>query len=49
MKIRLVMLWVWVMLCKNQKQNTYDFSDLVEKLCWQGDAVVTQRQLRDEW
>jgi hypothetical protein len=27
----------------------YDFSDLVGKLSWHGDAVATQRQLRDEW
>ncbi len=27
----------------------YDFSDLAGKLLWRGDAVATQRQLRDEW
>ncbi|MEJ5312105.1 MAG: hypothetical protein WHX52_20245 [Anaerolineae bacterium] len=27
----------------------YDFSDLVGKLSWRGDAVAMQRQLRDEW
>ena len=27
----------------------YDFSDLVGRLNWQGDAVVMQRTLRDEW
>lgn len=27
----------------------YDFSDLVGKLTWQGDAVAMQRSLRDEW
>jgi hypothetical protein len=27
----------------------YDFSDLVGGLTWQGDAVATQRALRDEW
>jgi hypothetical protein len=27
----------------------YDFSDLVGKLEWKGDAVKQQRQLRDEW
>ncbi len=27
----------------------YDFSDLVRKLSWRGDAVAIQRQLRDEW
>lgn len=27
----------------------YDFSDLVGRLSWQGDAVTMQRNLRDEW
>lgn len=27
----------------------YDFSALVGRLTWQGDAVATQRALRDEW
>ena len=27
----------------------YDFSDLVGKLKWQGDAIAEQRRLRDEW
>jgi hypothetical protein len=27
----------------------YDFSNLVERLTWQGDAVAMQRTLRDEW
>jgi len=27
----------------------YDFSDLVGKLKWEGDAVAEQRKLRDEW
>jgi hypothetical protein len=27
----------------------YDFSDLVGRLTWQGDAAVMQRSLRDEW
>lgn len=27
----------------------YDFSDLVGRLNWQGDAVAMQRTLRDEW
>ena len=31
-----------------QKPN-YDFSDLVKRLTWQGDAVAIQRSLRDEW
>jgi hypothetical protein len=28
---------------------TYDFSDLAGTLSWQGDPVVVQRNLRDEW
>ncbi|MBW4581747.1 MAG: hypothetical protein KME42_19445 [Tildeniella nuda ZEHNDER 1965/U140] len=28
---------------------TYDFSDLAGTLRWQGDPVVAQRNLRDEW
>lgn len=28
-------------------QQHYDFSDLVGKLQWQGDAVAAQRKLRD--
>lgn len=27
----------------------YDFSDLVGRLTWKGDAVAMQRNLRDEW
>ena len=36
---------------KGQKGNksNYDFSDLVGKLQWNGDAVLEQRRLRDEW
>lgn len=34
---------------KDKRQNKYDFSDLEGQLSWQGDAVATQRQLRDEW
>lgn len=33
---------------KEEKQNIYNF-DLSEKLSWQGDAVETQRKLRNEW
>ena len=29
--------------------SKYDFTDLSEKLSWQGDAVAMQRRLRDEW
>jgi hypothetical protein len=34
---------------KEKIHNNYDFSDLAGKLSWQGDAVATQRKLRDEW
>jgi hypothetical protein len=27
----------------------YDFSDLIGKLEWEGNAVEEQRKLRDEW
>lgn len=27
----------------------YDFSDLVGRLTWEGDAVAMQRTLRNEW
>ena len=33
---------------EKQKPN-YDFSDLVGRLTWQGDAVKIPRNLRDEW
>ena len=33
---------------KEPKQR-YDFSDLVGRLEWKGDAVAEQRRLRDEW
>jgi len=31
------------------KKPQYDFSDVVGKLEWQGDAVQEQRKIRDEW
>ena len=34
---------------KMTTKNTYDFSDLEDKLDWQGDAVAMQRKLRNEW
>lgn len=34
---------------REKAQSNYDFSDLAGKLSWQGDAVATQRSLRDEW
>jgi predicted DNA-binding antitoxin AbrB/MazE fold protein len=27
----------------------YDFSDLIGKLTWKGDALNEQRRIRDEW
>jgi hypothetical protein len=33
---------------KEGLKNKYDFSDLVGKLEWKGDAVAEQRKLRDE-
>ena len=27
----------------------YDFSDLIGKLTWRGDALNEQRRIRDEW
>lgn len=29
--------------------TSYNFSDLCGKLSWKGDAVATQRSIRDEW
>ncbi|QSJ20781.1 hypothetical protein JYQ62_13705 [Nostoc sp. UHCC 0702] len=34
---------------EGKQQPNYDFSDLVGRLTWQGDAVGMQRNLRDEW
>ena len=34
---------------KVEQKSSYDFSDLVGRLTWQGDAVIMQRNLRDEW
>jgi hypothetical protein len=33
----------------DESSPKYDFSDLIGRLSWQGDPVVTQRSLRDEW
>ncbi len=30
-------------------ERSYDFSDLVGRLKWRGDAVAAQRALRGEW
>ncbi|MBE9201076.1 MULTISPECIES: hypothetical protein [unclassified Nodularia (in: cyanobacteria)] len=32
-----------------EQKHRYDFSDLLGKLNWKGDAVAIQRTLRDEW
>jgi hypothetical protein len=32
-----------------KKKKPLDFSDLAGKLKWTGDALDTQRSLRDEW
>jgi hypothetical protein len=32
-----------------EHKPSYDFSDLAGRLTWQGDALATQRALRDEW
>ena len=34
---------------QEDKKQKCDFSDLVGKLQWKGDAVAEQRRLRDEW
>lgn len=34
---------------KEKEKPKYDFSDIVGKLRWKGDAVKEQRALRDEW
>jgi hypothetical protein len=33
----------------NVEDVRYDFSDLVGRLSWRGDAIAVQRKLRDEW
>lgn len=33
----------------NKDGKLYDFSELVGKLEWQGDALAEQKKLRDEW
>ena len=34
---------------EEETPKKYDFSDLVGKLQWKGDALAEQRKLRDEW
>jgi len=36
-------------LSEARPKHSYDFSDLVGRLTWRGDAVTMQRNLRDEW
>lgn len=36
-------------LSDGKQKPSYDFSDLVGRLTWLGDAVTIQRNLRDEW
>ena len=36
-------------LVKTPQKAPYDFSDLVGKLTWKGDAISQQRALRSEW
>ncbi|MDI6766744.1 MAG: hypothetical protein QME52_07985 [Bacteroidota bacterium] len=31
------------------RKQKYDFSDLVGKLQWNGDPLIEQRQIRNEW
>lgn len=40
---------VMIVLQPSQPRQTYDLSDLVGKLRWQGDAIAVQKALRDEW
>lgn len=36
-------------LLKLKGKQSYDFSDLTGKLEWQGDALKSQKQARDDW
>jgi hypothetical protein len=38
-----------VIVLNRPRQTRYEFFDLVGKLTWRGDALATQRALRDEW
>ena len=38
-----------VLMSQQDEANNYSFDDLIGKLEWQGDAVSTQRNMRDEW
>lgn len=47
-QVNIVLVLNPVVASQAQKPN-YDFSDLIGRLTWEGDAVATQRALRDEW
>jgi hypothetical protein len=38
-----------VIVMSRPKRRWYNFADLLGKLAWKGDALATQRALRDEW
>ena len=40
---------IMIPIAEDSRKPKPDFSDLVGKLEWQGDAVKEQRRLRDEW
>ena len=40
---------VMIPIAEEVAKPRYDFSDLIGKLQWEGDAVKEQRRLRDEW
>ncbi len=40
---------VMIPIVDESSRPKYDFSDIVGKLEWHGDAVKEQRRLRDEW
>ena len=40
---------VIILVSDDTEENKYDFTDLIGKLEWQGDAVKEQRKIRDEW
>ncbi|MFZ4666021.1 MAG: hypothetical protein ACOYME_06325 [Prochlorotrichaceae cyanobacterium] len=47
-QVNIVLVLSPIVASKDQNLN-YDFSDLVGRLTWQGDAIAMQRRLRDEW
>ncbi len=38
-----------LVISSSNKEKSYDFSDFIGKLKWEGDSVKTQRKIRDEW